>query len=108
MNLPISRKLALRRARANADIQEIVTYYLEQDATSAALDFIDELEAAITHIQTYPASGSPRYAHTEFTRLALLVTSAFSLPNFLSRKIQLHRCLARVAPAAQYSCLVVE
>ena len=64
MNLPTSRKPALRRAHADADIQEIITYYLEQDAASAALDFIDELEAAITHIQTYPASGSPRYAHT--------------------------------------------
>ena len=60
----MSRKPILRRARAERDVQEIAAYYLEQDADSAALNFIEELEGAIFHIQTYPASGSPRYAHT--------------------------------------------
>lgn len=56
-------KPAQRRALAAADIEEIIAYYLEQDATNAALKFIDELEAAIRHIQIHPKSGSPRYAH---------------------------------------------
>lgn len=63
VSVPISRKPALRRARADADIQKIIIDYLEQVATSAAVDFIEELEVAITHIRAYPASGSPRYAH---------------------------------------------
>ncbi len=56
-------KPVFRRAHAETDIESIVAYYLEQNATNAALKFIDELEAAIRHIQLYPESGSPRYSH---------------------------------------------
>lgn len=56
-------KPAIRRSRAEADIQEIVSYYQAQDAQTAALQFIDELEAAIYHLQAFPETGSPRFAH---------------------------------------------
>lgn len=57
-------KPTYRRAHAQADIESIIAYYLEENAANAALKFIDELEAAIRHIQLYPESGSPRYSHT--------------------------------------------
>ena len=64
VNKPSSNKPVIRRVRADTDIQAIISYYMEQEATKAALDFVAELETAIQHIQTYPESGSPRYAHT--------------------------------------------
>lgn len=57
-------KPIIRRALAEQDALEAVQYYFEQDAAKAALDFIDELEAALNHIQRYPGTGSPRYAHS--------------------------------------------
>ncbi len=57
-------KPIIRRALAEQDALEAVQYYVEQDALQAALAFIDELEAAIRHIQRHPSSGSPRYAHS--------------------------------------------
>lgn len=41
---------------------EAVDYYLAA-APSAALGFVDALEAAYEHIRRAPATGSPRYAH---------------------------------------------
>lgn len=37
--------------------------YLGEGAVKAALDFVEALEKAYTHIGRQPASGSPRYAH---------------------------------------------
>ena len=51
------------RQFANQDVNEAIAYYLEQDATEAALGFIDELERAYAHISRHPATGSTRYAH---------------------------------------------
>lgn len=56
-------KPVIRREQAQRDIEEIVTYYLEQSTQQIALNFVDELEAAIEHIQSFPESGSPRLAH---------------------------------------------
>ncbi|WP_083782918.1 type II toxin-antitoxin system RelE/ParE family toxin [Aromatoleum aromaticum] len=36
---------------------------MEEGAASVALDFIDALEQAYTHIGRHPSTGSPRYAH---------------------------------------------
>lgn len=61
----MSRRAAkplIRRARADADVAEAIDYYLTE-STTAALHFIDALEAAYEHIRRAPATGSPRYAH---------------------------------------------
>ena len=56
-------KPVVPREQANQDIDDAVAYYLEEGATSAALDFIDALEQAYTHISRHPGTGSPRYGH---------------------------------------------
>jgi toxin ParE1/3/4 len=60
----VKLKPIIRRARAEQDVLEVVRHYVEQEAPQAALDFIDELETALTHIQRNPGTGSPRYAHS--------------------------------------------
>ncbi|MBE7527977.1 type II toxin-antitoxin system RelE/ParE family toxin [Betaproteobacteria bacterium PRO4] len=51
------------RALARQDVEEAISYYLNEDAEQAALGFIDALEQAYTHIGHHFAAGSPRYAH---------------------------------------------
>ena len=51
------------REQSIRDIDEVITYYLEEDAEQAALGFINALERAYTHIGRYPDTGSLRYAH---------------------------------------------
>lgn len=51
------------RVIAKQDVEGAVDYYLGEDATQAALGFIDALEQAYVHIGRHPATGSPRYAH---------------------------------------------
>lgn len=51
------------RALANRDVDEAVAWYLQEDAESAALGFINALERAYAHIGRHPGTGSPRYAH---------------------------------------------
>lgn len=55
-------KKLVRRALADADVSAALDYYIT-NAPEYALDFIDALEQAYQHIQQYPATGSPRYAH---------------------------------------------
>jgi len=50
------------RALAAADIEAAVDHYREEAGPQAALDFIDALEAAISHLRQYPNSGSLRLA----------------------------------------------
>lgn len=57
-------KPIIRRALAEQDVKEAAQYYFDQDAPQAALAFINELEAALAHIQRHPTTGSPRYAHS--------------------------------------------
>ena len=56
-------KPVVPRTQADRDVDEAITYYLEQGAVDAALGFIDALERAYGHIGRHPAAGSPRYAH---------------------------------------------
>ncbi|MFC3609678.1 type II toxin-antitoxin system RelE/ParE family toxin [Stutzerimonas tarimensis] len=56
-------KPVIPRALASQDVEDAVGYYLGEQAEQAALDFIDALENAYTHISRHPASGMPRYAH---------------------------------------------
>ncbi|MDQ0586249.1 type II toxin-antitoxin system RelE/ParE family toxin [Variovorax paradoxus] len=56
-------KTVVPREQANQDVDEAVAHYLSEDAASAALDFIDELEKAYSHIGRNPGTGSASYAH---------------------------------------------
>ena len=51
------------REQASRDVEEVIAYYLDEDARQAALGFIDALEQAYDHIGRHPGTGSPRYAH---------------------------------------------
>jgi len=54
-------KRLVRRGVADADVLSALTYYIE-NAPEYALSFIDDLEHAYQHIQSFPESGSTRYA----------------------------------------------
>lgn len=56
-------KPVIPRKQASRDVEDVVTYYLNEDAEPAAFGFIDALEQAYAHISRHPATGSPRYAH---------------------------------------------
>lgn len=56
-------KALVPRTLALGDVDQIITHYLEQDASAAALGFVDALERAYAHISKHPSTGSPRYAH---------------------------------------------
>lgn len=56
-------KPAVPREQASRDIEEIVAYYLDEQADQPALGFVDALEQAYAHISRRPATGSPRWAH---------------------------------------------
>ncbi len=56
-------KAIVLRKLARHDVDEAIEHYLGEGAPKAALDFIDALEKAYSHIGRQPASGSPRYAH---------------------------------------------
>lgn len=55
-------KPAIRSALAETDILAALAFYLEE-AIEVAATFLDQLEHATRHIESHPASGSPRYAH---------------------------------------------
>jgi len=59
----VKSKTVVPREQANRDIEDAIAYYLGESAESAALRFIDELEAAYVHISRHPGAGSTRYAH---------------------------------------------
>ena len=54
-------KKLVRRSVADSDILSVLDYYLE-NAPEYALAFVDDLERAYHHIQSFPESGSTRYA----------------------------------------------
>jgi len=55
-------KRVVRRERAERDIDEAAAHYRAEGGTALEVRFIDALEAAIRHIATNAAAGSPRYA----------------------------------------------
>ena len=59
----VKSKPIIPRELANRDVDEAIKHYLREDATQAALGFIEALEQAYVHIGRHPATGSPRYAH---------------------------------------------
>lgn len=50
------------RAVAEHDVEEAVAHYRSEAGPETALGFVDELEAAITHLCEYPLIGSLRFA----------------------------------------------
>ncbi|NOX30086.1 MAG: type II toxin-antitoxin system RelE/ParE family toxin [Actinobacteria bacterium] len=52
----------LRTLAAN-DTEAAATYYRNQAGQHIALDFVDALEAAITHLCQHPLTGSLRFAY---------------------------------------------
>lgn len=56
-------KPVIPRQRVLQDVDDAIAHYLQADAASAALGFIDALERAYAHIGRHPATGSPRYGH---------------------------------------------
>jgi toxin ParE1/3/4 len=59
----VKAKAVVPREQARLDIDEAIAHYLGENATQAALGFIDALEDAYAHIGRHPGTGSPRYAH---------------------------------------------
>ena len=49
------------RAQAKADVEDAIEYYLRQAGESAAMGFLDALEATYREMEAFPAIGSPRY-----------------------------------------------
>ncbi|WP_082717742.1 MULTISPECIES: type II toxin-antitoxin system RelE/ParE family toxin [Burkholderia] len=56
-------KPLIPRALARQDVDDAVSWYVNEDAERAALGFIDALEQAYAHICRHPSSGSTRYAY---------------------------------------------
>ena len=56
-------KAVVPRELAKQDADEAIDYHLSEDASEAALGFIDALERAYSHISRHPGTGSSRYAH---------------------------------------------
>lgn len=55
-------KTVILRERAARDVDEALAHYSKEAGEALALDFVDELEAAVLHIGAHPGTGSPRYA----------------------------------------------
>jgi toxin ParE1/3/4 len=59
----VKRKPVIPRTLALQDVDDAVAHLLQQQATDAALNLIDSLEVAYTHISKNAATGSTRCAH---------------------------------------------
>jgi toxin ParE1/3/4 len=59
----VKSKVVVPRRLASRDIEAAIDHYLSEGAAGAAMDFVDAVEKAYTHISRQPSSGSPRYAH---------------------------------------------
>jgi len=56
-------KPIIPREEAERDVDDVLSYYLDENAPEAAHGFIDALESAYHHISQFPGTGSPRYAN---------------------------------------------
>jgi toxin ParE1/3/4 len=55
-------KPVIPRVLARRDVDEAITWYLNENAAQAALSLVDALEQAYAHVARHPATGSTRYA----------------------------------------------
>ena len=75
------------RAGAAADSDSAVDYYRDNASPDIAVDFINDLEAAISHLTRYPLSSSLRFGYELDTpdlrswRLAKFPYLIFYLPD---------------------------
>jgi toxin ParE1/3/4 len=74
----MSTKPVLPRDRANRDVDEAVSSYLNQHSEEAALGLVDALEDACALLSRYPAIGAARYAH----ELDIPGLQSWPLPRF--------------------------
>lgn len=51
------------RAVATADLDAAVDYYRDHAGPDIAVDFVEDLEGAISHLSRYPLSGSLRFGY---------------------------------------------
>jgi len=51
------------RTVAAADIDSAVTYYRNEAGPEVAVNFVDELEAAVAHLLQHPMTGSLRFSY---------------------------------------------
>jgi toxin ParE1/3/4 len=58
----VNRKRIVRRDVAQRDLEDAARYYLAEAGFDVVDRFVEAFEAALDHIATHPASGSPRYA----------------------------------------------
>ena len=49
------------RLSAENDIDTAFSYYLDEAGADTALGFLDAVDAALSHIENNPGTGSPRY-----------------------------------------------
>src|SRR5262249_8555384 len=59
----MSIKPVVPRDRANRDVDDAVSTYLNEHAEAAALGLVDALEDAYALLSGHPAIGAPRYEH---------------------------------------------
>lgn len=59
----MKHKPVIPRALALQDVEDAVTYLMQQQASDAAFKLIDILELAYAYIGKNAATGSTRYAH---------------------------------------------
>lgn len=59
----MSAKPSIPREQANRDVDDAITYYMNEHAEQAALGLVGALEDAYTFLGRHPAAGSSRYAH---------------------------------------------
>lgn len=92
-------KPVIPRAKAEQDVEDIIAYYLREQAPQAALGFVDALEKTLLKIGRHPSLGASRYAH----ELDLPGLRYWLLPRFpylvFYRELQDHVDLWRILHA---------
>ena len=56
-------KAVIPRKQADQDVEDAIVYCPSEGTGSAALDFVDELKNAYSHVSRHPGTGSMSYAH---------------------------------------------
>ncbi|MCY3634676.1 MAG: type II toxin-antitoxin system RelE/ParE family toxin [bacterium] len=51
------------RAAASADTVSAVSYYRDQAGSETAVEFVDQLEAAVEHLRHHPLTGSLQFSY---------------------------------------------
>jgi toxin ParE1/3/4 len=74
----VSVKPVVPRERANRDVDDATTSYLNELGDEAALGLVDALEDAYSILGRHPAIGASRYAH----ELGIPGLRSWSLPRF--------------------------